>query len=57
MSNLIAALQLSASQLCPSVHLKFVDGHNLSLEESYVLPVMYSFLSRLYTRNIWIDPD
>ena len=32
MSNLIAALQLSASQLCPSVHLKFVDGHNLSLE-------------------------
>ena len=32
MSNLIESLQVSASQLCPSVRIVFVDGHNLSLE-------------------------
>ena len=33
MSNLIEALQASASELCPSVQIIFVDGHDLSLEE------------------------
>lgn len=32
MKNLIDALKASASQLCPSVRIVFVDGHNLSLE-------------------------
>ena len=32
MKNLIQSLYLSASQLCPSVRVIFVDGHNLSLE-------------------------
>ena len=33
MSNLIESLQASASELCPSVQIIFVDGHDLSLEE------------------------
>ena len=32
MSNIVESLKLSAIQMCPSVRIVFVDGHNLSLE-------------------------